>query len=54
MNAAPDRISPACEDGTLKEYQHLTPEESWQRLRSMARRVTEVGGGLYLLWHIRS
>ncbi|RUA18202.1 MAG: hypothetical protein DSY55_00665, partial [Clostridia bacterium] len=38
-------------DGTLKEYQRLTPEESRQRLRLMARRVAEVAGTLQLLWH---
>ncbi len=38
-------------DGTLKEYQQLSPEESLQRLRSMARRVAEVEGALHLLWH---
>lgn len=38
-------------DGTMKEYRRLTPEESLQRLRLMARRVVEVEGTLQLLWH---
>ena len=38
-------------DGSLREYQHLSPQDSLHRLRLMARRVAEVGGVLHLLWH---
>ncbi len=38
-------------DGTLRRYQELTPVQSLERLRFLARRVAEVGGDFHLLWH---
>lgn len=38
-------------DGTLRQYQALTPEEGERRILTLARRCKQVGGMFTLLWH---
>ena len=38
-------------DSTLMFYRNLTPQQGFDRMERLARRVAEVGGELHLLWH---
>jgi len=38
-------------DGTLRQYRGLTPEDSEDRIRALARRCKQVEGIFTLLWH---